>query len=174
MVMLSSCIGMGENSEIKAMGEKNFPVMTGIDLLGEERILPKSFTGRFNLVAVAFEREQQEDVNTWIPVAEKLMQKHSSLKFYEIPLIYKMNAAMRGWINIGMRAVIEDKTSRERTITVYTDRDKFTSLMNMQTQSIYVLLLDDKGKIHWKHEGVTTEKAIQSLSRLLEEYTHAK
>lgn len=173
VMLLTACIGTGDNSDIKPQGKNQFPLLTGIDLLGEERPIPASFAGHLNLVAVAFEREQQEDVNTWIPTAEQLMQQHAHLRFYEVPLIYEMNAAMRGWINNGMRAGIEEKAARERTITVYTDRDQFTSLMNMQTKSIYLLLLDKKGTILWRHEGVWTKTAYQSLVTKIEEHSRA-
>ncbi len=172
VMALSACIGPGDNSGVKGQGENILPEMTGIDLLGQERTIPSTFTGKWNIVAIAFEREQQEDVNTWIPVADEMMLEIDGLKFYEVPLIYEMNMAMRSWVNNGMRAGISDPVARERTITVYTDREKFLSLMDMDTDSIYVLLVDAQGKILWRHEGIATPEAIRALRAYLSEHAN--
>lgn len=167
---LASCIGPGSNSEIvRPDGEAQFPPLKGIDLLGESRQLPDTFAGELNIVAVAFRQEQQEAVNSWIPVAEDLMQRYDGLRFYEIPLIYEMTALGRAWVNNGMRSGILDNIARERTITVYTDRDAFWEIMDMQESEISLLLVDDRGQILWRHDGVADEEAIAALRRQVAE-----
>lgn len=163
MLLLSACIGSGENTAVQSNGAQQFPDVAGIDLLGEERALPGSMQGTLNIVAVAFEREHQTPVNTWIPVAEDIMQSQDEVRFYEIPVIYEMNAAGRFWVNNGMRSGIPDDEARERTITVYTDRDKFTDLLAMQMDRIYLLLVDNDGAILWRTEGQATDETIQQL-----------
>ena len=167
--MVTACIGAGPISNIKPLGDNIFPQMEGIDLLGETRVVPTTFAGDLNIVAVAFEREQQKDVNTWIEVAEGMMEENPSLKFYELPVIYEVNGMYRTWINNGMRSGIPSEAARERTITVYTDREKFTSMMDMTTTEISVLLIDDKGKILWRHDGIATKQAVTSLENKIKE-----
>lgn len=167
--MVTACIGAGSISAIKPLGKNTFPQMEGIDLLGESRIVPAAFSGELNIVAVAFEREQQKDVNTWIDVAEAIMKENASVKFYELPVIYEVNGMYRTWINNGMRSGIPSKTARERTITIYTDREEFTTLMQMTTDQISVLLIDNKGKILWRNNGVATKQAINSLLNQIKE-----
>jgi hypothetical protein len=66
-----------------------------------------------------------------------------------------------------MRLGIQDKIARERTITVYTNRDKFFEIMNMKGDKIYTLLLDKDGKILWRAEGLANQKNIESLQKIL-------
>lgn len=167
--MVTACIGAGPISSIKPTGQNNFPKMEGIDLLGETRSVPDTFAGKLNIVAVAFEREQQKDVNTWITVAEDIMKDNANVKFYELPVIYEVNGMYRTWINNGMRAGIPSEEARERTITIYTNRNELISMMDMANEEISVLLLDDSGKILWRKDGAAMPDTIKSLKIAIKE-----
>lgn len=161
LFIVTGCIGAGTISGLQPQGNNMFPKLEGIDLLGKKRDLPAAFEGKLNIISVAFEREHQEDVNPWIGLALEIMKEHKGVRYYEVPLIYELNAPSRFWVNNGMRSGIPDQAARERTITVFTDRPAFTGLMNMDASIIYTLLLDDKGKILWRTSDVLTdEKAI--------------
>jgi hypothetical protein len=164
---LTGCIGAGMNSPIDPKGSGAFPVLAGIDLLGQQRALPEAFAGDLNIIALGFEREHQTPINSWIPIAESIMADHPSVKFYEVPIIYEMSMITRTWVNNGMRAGVPGDTARERTITVYTDRATFLETMKMNADRIYVLVLDKSGKIVWKTEGPTTQNSIKSLKAFI-------
>lgn len=166
-LLLAGCIGAGNISAVGEGSAERFPVLTGIDLLGQEREIPAAFEGAYNIVAVAFQREQQEDVNGWIAVADSLMEAREDLRFYEIPVIYEVNAPYRFWINNGMRSGIPALKARERTITVYTDRDAFFGITKMKPEEISLLLLDDKGRVLWRHDGVVSDSAVTELKEVL-------
>lgn len=161
-VMLSGCIGAGDNSPLKAQSKGTFPQMTGIDLQGNEQSLPQAFRGKYNIVAIGFEREHQTPINTWMPAIDELT-KDENITFYEVPVIYEMTAAGRFWVNNGMRSGIESEQARNHTITVYTDRDRFLSLMDMEMDANYTLLLDASGKILWRAKGRATDALIEEL-----------
>lgn len=40
-----------------------------------------------NLVLIAFRREQQFDIDTWIPIAQRHMQRRPDVRYYELPTI---------------------------------------------------------------------------------------
>lgn len=162
-------IGPGRLSPLLDTEDNTFPSLVGIDLQGNEFTFPESLPKPLNLIIVAFEREQQKDVNTWIAIADDLMAQHKELSFYEVPLIYELNAPFRFWINNGMRSGIPDEKARKRTITVYTEREKFTSHMAMETTSIYGILLDQKGKVLWRTKGTATPDNIESLKQALQQ-----
>jgi len=167
LITLQSClIGSGENSEIGVNGT-NFPKIRGIDLQGKKQELPSAFEGRLNIVAVAFKREQQKDVDSWIAAVDEIIKNNSDIKFYEVPLIYELGMVSRMWVNNGMRYGIPSEIARKRTITVYTDRKKFFKIMKMQEDRIYVLVLNDAGKILWQSEGVADENKILSIKNFV-------
>lgn len=139
--------------------------MTGIDLQGNKRELPQAFDKKINIVVVAFKREQQSNVNGWIREVDKIIAKNSEVGFYELPLIYELNPLSRSFINNGMRRGVIDEKSRARTITVYTNREQFFKMMNMEEQKIYLLVIDKNGKILQRIDGDANEKNVLLLKK---------
>lgn len=175
LLALQSClIGAGENSQIEANKNYYFPNLTGIDLEGNEKKLPQSFVGDLNIVVVAFKREQQSNVDTWIKATEVILKENPQINFYEIPLIYELNTFSRAWINNGMRFGVPDPVARKRTITVYTDRNKFFEITKMKEENIYTLLLNKDGKILWQVEGVADQSKIKNLLKAINNNDQSK
>ncbi len=168
LLSLQSClIGAGENSKIEKNQNNFFPKITGIDLEGNKREIPQTFTAKLNIVAVAFKREQQNDVNSWLSEINKIEAANSEINFWEIPLIYELGSFKRAWVNNGMRFGIKDSKARKQTITVYTNREEFFEIMKMKEDEIYILLLNDKGKILWQTNGVANEKKVLLLNQAI-------
>ena len=170
LLLLSSCfIGSGENSKILNLGEKKFPKLTGIDLNGNKQLLPDSFAGKLNIVAIGFEREHQEAINTWIGVADEIIAKNPDIKFYEVPLIYELSTFSRAWVNNGMRFGIQNEIARKRTITVYTNRDEFFNIMQMKGDRIYVAIINKEGDILWITDGVASKEKVESMQKFFKD-----
>jgi hypothetical protein len=167
LTLLTSCIGAGVISDLENRGENKFPKLVGIDLFGEERAVPSTFTGDLNLVTIGFKREHQNNINEWIKVANVIMADNRDISFYELPIIYEINMPYRFWINNGMRSGVKDPAARQNTITIYTERKKFTELMNMKTDRIYTLLLDQDGVIIWRAEGDVSAQKTAELQRVI-------
>lgn len=165
--LLQGCIGAGTNSALRPV-PSGFPEVTGIDLEGKEVRLPSGLGGSPRIVVVAFEREQQADVDTWIRAAEPLLSARPGARLYEIPVIGSSSAPFRFWVNNGMRAGIPDEAARRRTVTVYTDRDGFFSTLGARRESITALLLDDSGRIAWRADGPADPGKVSSLGAAMD------
>jgi hypothetical protein len=161
--LLTGCIGAGANSAMSPGAQGTFPVVTGINLEGEEKQIPLELPGSMRVLCVAFERQQQEDVNTWIDRLTPEILAREKLDFYELPVIYEASKAFRLWVNNGMRAGIQDDVARRRTFTVYTNREAFTSYLGLQLSSISTFLIDGAGKIVWQVNGPATEEKFMAL-----------
>jgi len=169
ILTLTSClIGSGENSSIINNGKNKFPKIVGIDLHGNKKELPQALEGEFNIIALGFEREHQEAINTWIAEIDKLTLVGNKIKFYEVPLIYELGNFSRAWVNNGMRFGIQDDVARKRTITVYTNRDKFFEIMDMKGDRIYLIILNKSSEIIWKAEGYASENNLKSFKKIIE------
>ena len=167
LLSLQSCmIGAGENSKVEPNKNNYFPKITGIDLDGKKQELPAAFKNKFNLVIVAFKREQQAEVDTWINAIEPTLKENSNLSFYEIPLIYELSTFSRMWVNNGMRFGIPNEIARKRTITVYTNREEFFKITAMKEDKIYALLIDNSGKILWRAEGVANKANVAAVRKI--------
>ena len=170
VLALAGCISSGQNSTVESNGLAGaiFPGVTGINLEGEEISVPEELNGDWNLVAVAFERNQQQFVDTWIASADELISESPGFRFYELPTIFEANPIFRLWVNNGMRAGIRDDIARERTITVYVDRDRFTQALAIDTMNeIHVFLLDDAGRIQWRTKGSADAAKLAQLRDVL-------
>ena len=167
---LTGCIGAGDISDVGPVSKpgEEFPKVAGINLEGEQIVLPAGFKGARNLVAIGFVEEHQVDIDTWIAVADALAEKNPDFRFYEVPAIYEVNAAYRLWINNGMRRGIPAPAARARTVTIYVDRAKFTNALAIpDTDSIHVLLLNSEGRVLWRAAGPATEDKRADLQRAL-------
>jgi hypothetical protein len=141
-----------------------FPAVTGSNLQRKKLALPQDFQGELNLVLIAFQQWQQTGVDTWIPFARQLEETHSGLRYYELPTIQRFNALARTFINEGMRAGIPDPVARERTITLYLDKNAFREALQLPGEDdIYVLLLNRQGRVLWRAEGAFTPEKGESL-----------
>ncbi|MEM6811321.1 MAG: hypothetical protein AAF549_02530 [Pseudomonadota bacterium] len=169
IIPLSGCIGAGEVSSIEIPAQGKFPIVNGIDLTGMPRKLPSTFQGDLNIVILAFKQEQQEIVNQWFPFIKSLQNNFNGIEFYEIPVIYAANPAIRLWANNGMRSGITEEDLRQRTITVYLDKDKFLDAMQMNDDTIFTLLLDDFGNIKWRTDGAPTPEKQGQLEQVIRE-----
>ncbi|MBV9671119.1 MAG: hypothetical protein JOZ43_09200 [Acidobacteriales bacterium] len=147
---------------------RRFPELKASNLEGRRLSLPQDFEGERNLVFIAFAREQQKDVDTWLREMPRFTSLDSSLRYYELPTISRLNAFSRWFIDNGMRRGIPDRNARARTITLYIDKQPFESALQIQTEkTIYALLLDRKGNVLWRTEGDFDETKAQELTAFL-------
>jgi hypothetical protein len=145
-----------------------FPHAEGSNLDGREFNLPQDFEGELNLVFIAFQREQQTLVDTWVPLAKTLANRHPGLRYYELPTIYRANGLVRWFINSGMRRGIHDPTARETTITLYLDKQRFRSALGIPHENtIYVLLVGADGRVIWRTEGAMTGETAKAVEELV-------
>ena len=72
--------------------------------------------------------------------------------------------------NNGMRIGIKEDDARNRTITIFTNRDKFFEILDIQGDRIYLLLINEKGKIIWRCEGEMTKEKFNFMKKILDNY----
>lgn len=135
------------------------PTVKGSNLARQTCTFPEDFACELNLVFVAFQQWQQQDVNGWVPLAENLHQHTPSFEYYEFPTIQRMNFLSRTFINEGMRAGIPNEATRRRTVTLYIDKRPFKQALDISTENqIWVFLFDKQGNVLWQTSGAFTEQ----------------
>ena len=146
-----------------------FPKVSGSNLEGKKYQLPGDFEGELNIAIVAFKREHQTNVDTWIPDAKKLCARFGNLRYYEIPTIYRGNPLFRWWLDTAMNSGIPDKKAREATITLYLDKPEFRAALDIPDEdSIHVFLVNKSGKVMWRGKGDCTPDLVKDLTRAVE------
>ncbi|MEO0794269.1 MAG: hypothetical protein AAFX93_03850 [Verrucomicrobiota bacterium] len=167
LLVSGGCISPGNNSAPVATGASSnaFPGVEGINLLGQIIQIPNQLMGQPVVVIIAFKREQQEVINPWLPPLEELERNTPRFRFYELPVIYEVSMMERFWINNGMRSGIPGETSRSRTITVYTDREKFMQLTGISSaDNIHLFVLNANKEIVYRETGAFTPEKFTALS----------
>jgi len=113
----------------------HFPTITAQNLARETLNLPGGFEGDFNLCLIAFRRWHQPLVNSWIPLARHLEETHAGFRYYEFPVIRRVNPLYQSFIDQGMRAGIPDRVARHKTITLYTNKAPFRGRWRSATRT---------------------------------------
>jgi hypothetical protein len=161
LLFLASFVAGSEGSAV-------FPRVEGKALTGEEFQVPDSLAGDFNLILVAFLREQQEDVDTWIPRADSLESEQEGFTFYEFPVLPEMNAVSRWFIYQGMRSGIASEAARARTVTFHLNKDEFRENLGIESEDyISVFLVDSEGKVIWRTSGTWSQQKEDELREVL-------
>jgi len=146
-----------------------FPVVEGRNLEGRAFHLPADFESDVNIVLVAFKREQQADVDMWTPALQKLAARHGTMRVYELPTLGRRYRVMRSFIDGGMRRGIPDSAVRAATITLYIDKAPFKRALGIiDEDAIQVVLVDRRGRIHWRARGRFSDAAAAELEQRLE------
>ena len=132
----------------------SFPRAVGSNLEGWKFTLPFDLEGKLNVVAIAFKREQQADVDSWMPFLAKTAASHPERRVYEIPTLGRLYRFMQSFIDGGMRRGIPDAQVRAATITLYIDKAPFKRALRITDEDrIHVLLVDRDGRVYWRAEG---------------------
>jgi hypothetical protein len=150
-----------------------FPKVTGQNLEFENFTLPYNLEGELNLVIIPFRRWHQNLVDEWSFYLNTLEKKYSYFRYYEVPTMNRGFKVMRFMIDGGMRSGIPDKAIRERTITIYTNKTLFKKKLKIHSEdTIYLYLMDKKGKILWQVEGKFDNNKLQTLEKFLFEHKY--
>ena len=132
----------------------SFPQLAARDLDGREVTLPTGLPGGRNVVLIAFRRDQQSLVDSWVPWLERRAATDSGLRFVELPAIGLQWQPARAAIDGGMAAAIRDEAVRRRTLTVYTDVRRVTAPLGIDDRStIWLCLVDRAGRVAWRGSG---------------------
>jgi hypothetical protein len=145
-----------------------FPEIHGENLEGQAFRIPFDLKMDINLIIIAFKRYQQFIINQWVLNLDNLQRKYPIFEYYELPILASRNKPMRFWIDGGMRAGIPDKKTRERTITVYMNKNQFRSQLNIKNEDeIQIILMTKQGEIIWRESGGYSEIKFKELHDII-------
>jgi hypothetical protein len=147
-----------------------FPVVSGFNLERKEFEFPRDFEGKLNLVLVPFLREHQMIVDTWVPTAKQIEADFPGFIYYELPTLTNMSTLYRTFLNEGMRAGIPDQIARQRTITLYLDKQAFRSALDIPSENdIHLFLVDQDGNILWRNTGAYSDEKAADLLEVIQQ-----
>ena len=110
--------------------------------------------GERNVALIAFRRDQQRLVDSWVPWLEQRAAADPGLRFAELPALGLRWEPARPAIDGGMAAAIRGQAVRRRTLTVYTDLRRVTVPLGIDDRSTtWLCLMDRAGRVAWRGSG---------------------
>ncbi len=145
-----------------------FPELRAHDLNGRRHLLPNDLSSPRTLLFIAFEREQQTSINSWLH-ALKLNAEEQQISWLEVPVLKHPWRLVSFWIDHGMRLGITHENRRAHVWTVYTNRELFLKKLDLQgTQSVVLLVVNREGVILAKVLGDYDKAKYQVISKALQ------
>ena len=135
-----------------------FPRLSVKDLFGTEASTPDCFGAEPAVVLVAFRRQQQAQVDSWLPWLE-----HEHLRFFEMPCIARAFAPFRPMIDGGMAAGVGTDEARGRTLTYYGDLRKVTGPLEIRNRGEITVLAVEGGTVIGRATGSFSDERGRAL-----------
>lgn len=165
-ILLVSLIAMSRQEDEK-MVEKNigspFPRLKAETLSGIKVIYPDDVQGKVTLLLLAFKRETQQKIDSWLEAFLDEFSADTSVQFFEIPMLAKRWKLLAPIIDGGMRSGIPREKHGSVT-TFYGDINSYRELLSMKdTSDCFVFLLDKEGTIQWRSHGAADGEKLRGL-----------
>ncbi|MCI0496561.1 mitochondrial ATPase complex subunit ATP10 [candidate division KSB1 bacterium] len=140
-----------------------FPELKAETLSGIEIKYPDDIKGKITLILMAFKRETQRKIDSWLEPFSKAFESDTSVQFFEIPMLAGAWKLMSPIIDGGMRSGIP-KGKHGNVTTFYGNVNKYCELLGIEDKSDgYVFLLDQNGVIQWRSSSFATEENLREL-----------
>ena len=144
-------LASGTNADLPA----KFPNLTARNLGGKMVTLPNEFPGELTLVLITFEHDHQREANTWLDAAPELLKKFPGIPCFQVAVINKEYKLGRFVLDRMMRSEISNREQWARTVTAYIDKAAFDrALQIFSEEKTAVLLVDRKGTVLWREQGI--------------------
>lgn len=137
------------------------PSITGLSINSLEVAFPDDFQVAYHLVVMPFDREQQEQAITWLPLFQELVAESEQVELWSIAALPELNAGIRLLVLGGLSAVISDADIRPQVTAIFlADQQAFLDELNIETpETIRVFIMDDAGVIYYTDQGIYTEES---------------
>ncbi len=145
-----------------------FPEITAETLSGKRKTLPDAAKGAPALIVVAFVREAQDMINSWVIPIKREFPDAEKIAIYEIPVIRSaIWRPMRRIIDGGMRSGIT-KADHDYVMTVYGSAAELTEPLEMtDSSSAYLYLIDRNGIIRWEGRDFAETQTLFRLKEMI-------
>ena len=163
VALMTSMASLSFAASELAVGE-GLPELRGEYLSGTKAVLPKDASGRVALLLFGFTYQSRFAVEAWTKRFRGGFEKNPQVTFYEIPMIGGMARLGKWFIDSGMRRGTP-KADQENVITVYGGTEPWKQRLGVKAEDFaYLVLLDRKGKVAWRHAGPFEETSYEALA----------
>lgn len=140
-----------------------FPKISAKTLAGTKITLPDTAKGNITLIIIAFKRESQPQLDSWLKPFMKEFNGKPGFTFYEVPML-AIYWKLLGWmIDSGMRSGIKEE-KHKNVMTYYGNYKHYQRVLKLDDITFgYAFLLDREGIIRWHGRGYATKDTISKM-----------
>jgi hypothetical protein len=150
------------------------PELRGQYLSGRNATLPNDSSGRVALLMFGFTYQSRFAVEAWTKRFRQDFEKNPQVTFYEIPMIGGIARLGKWFIDSGMRRGTP-KADREHVITVYGNTEFWKQRLGVRAEdAAYLVIVDQKGNVAWRHAGPFEETSYHALAVQLRKMASAQ
>ena len=150
------------SAEIK-IGDR-LPELSGEFLTRRKVVFPQAAEGRVTLLLLGFTYKSRFAVEAWAERFRAQYQSDPRVTFYEAPMIGGVARLAKWFIDSGMRRGTPEN-DYEHVVTVYERTDSWKQRVRfVDPDAAYLILLDQTGKVAWRHQGAFEDAAFEALS----------
>jgi hypothetical protein len=172
ILLFSNALAATPVTEI-AVGDQ-LPPLRGEFLTGRTAFLPQAASGRVALLMLGFTYDSRFSVEAWAKRFRKDFGSEPRVTFFEILMIGGLATLGKWFIDSGMRRGTP-KADQENVITVYGGTDAWKQRVGFHDRTAaYLILIDQNGKVVWRHTGNFEDEPYRALSSQLVELLAGK
>jgi hypothetical protein len=135
------------------------PPVTAYALDRAKVTLPANFAAPLNLLVLSFQRDQQSQVDGWLPAITA-----PTVQTWWLFISPRENGLYRWWLNASLRGSLLPSQSRRYTVPLYVNKTQFLQSLQISSEQDVVLLLTDKGgHVLWRSAGAVNESKKAAL-----------
>jgi hypothetical protein len=139
------------------------PSVTAYTLDRAKVTLPANFSSQLNLLILSFQRDQQSQVDGWLPAITA-----PTVQTWWLFISPRENEVYRWWLNASLRGSLLPSQPRRYTVPLYVNKTQFFQSLQISSEQDVVLLLTDKaGHVLWRTAGPVNESKKAALSSFL-------
>jgi hypothetical protein len=147
------------------------PPVTAYALDRAKVTLPGDFTAPLNLLILSFQRDQQSEIDAWLPALTP--PAAPTVQIWLLPVSQRANGLYRWWLNASLRTSLPASQPRRYTVPLYVDKPRFLRALQVSSEQEVVLLLTDKaGHVLWRTAGPVTDGKKAALNGFVSRLGH--
>ena len=136
------------------------PPVTAYALDRAKVTLPTNFSATLNLLVLSFQRDQQSQVDGWLPAITA-----PTVQTWWLFVSPRENGLYRWWLNASLRGSLLPSQPRRYTVPLYVNKTQFLQSVQISSEQDVVLLLTDKaGHVLWRTAGPVSESKKAALT----------
>jgi hypothetical protein len=136
------------------------PPVTAYALDRAKVTLPANFATPLNLLILSFQRDQQSQVDGWLPAMTA-----PTVQTWWLFVSPRENGLYRWWLNASLRGSLLPSQPRRYTVPLYVNKTQFLQSVQISSEQDVVLLLTDKaGHVLWRTAGPVSESKKAALT----------